>query len=373
MSEMGGTPTLYDLIQPRDLKRKIYLVVLPVVSLAASVESLLKSADQGASVEAFARGALAAVALAGALVLWRWPRHLVAVEYAVYGLLCVGFVAQLQRALMGVNTSANWVEEMLRTSPWVPMVLILGFVIFETRRALVAVLAFYACGLVSLVLFAWKGDLLESDLSALNMLLQQFVLFNIIYVALLYVLGTLKERSLEQVVALARMDPLTEIPNRLHLREVFDEEKTRAERYRRPFVLVMIDVDHFKEVNDTHGHDVGDVVLKSVAQLLRAQARSSDKVFRWGGEEFLVLAVETDVAGALVLAERLRQSIEAATFACAKPLTASFGVAEFVAGDTLEALTRRADQALYAAKGAGRNCVRSEQPTAAVRIAQPSR
>jgi two-component system, cell cycle response regulator len=164
---------------------------------------------------------------------------------------------------------------------------------------------------------------------------------------------------------LAQTDPLTQILNRRALTERITAEMERALRYDSTLALLMIDLDHFKRVNDTFGHLVGDDVLRDVAQLLGDTIRGNDIVARYGGEEFLVLLPETDDAGAESFAERIRAAVEAHPFnnsgdAPALRLTASIGVAVFPAAriETVEDLFARADAALYRAKADGRNRVR---------------
>lgn len=164
---------------------------------------------------------------------------------------------------------------------------------------------------------------------------------------------------------LAQTDPLTQLLNRRALTERISAEMDRALRYDATLALLMIDLDHFKRVNDTHGHLVGDDVLRDMGRLLRDTIRGHDIAARYGGEEFLVLLPETDDAGAEAFAERIRLVVEAHPFAreaMAEPLrlTASIGVAVFPAAriENVEDLFARADAALYRAKADGRNRVR---------------
>jgi protein-histidine pros-kinase len=124
--------------------------------------------------------------------------------------------------------------------------------------------------------------------------------------------------------------------------------------------VILVDIDHFKEINDRFGHDIGDAVLRAFAQRLLQASKRRDCLFRLGGEEFALLLPHTDLPAACAFAEVLRRSLEAAPFAGAGFLTASFGVATLMPGDTLESLTKRADRALYQAKGQGRNRVACE-------------
>ena len=134
-------------------------------------------------------------------------------------------------------------------------------------------------------------------------------------------------------------------------------EINRATRHRQPLALIMFDLDNFKEVNDTYGHDAGDTVLKEVARIVRGLVRSPDLLGRWGGEEFLIVAPQTDSAQARGLAERLQQAIAAHPFERVGSITASFGVAEYRPPESADTWLKRADEALYSAKQDGRNQV----------------
>jgi two-component system cell cycle response regulator len=165
--------------------------------------------------------------------------------------------------------------------------------------------------------------------------------------------------------ALAHTDPLTDVLNRRALTERLANELDRARRYNSMVALLMVDLDHFKRINDTHGHLVGDDVLMEVATMLQHAVRSVDVVARYGGEEFVIVLPETAEPGAVAFAERIRERVEAHPFAtddgATLRLTASLGVAAFpgTGVDSVEDLFQRADQALYRAKAEGRNRVRT--------------
>lgn len=167
-----------------------------------------------------------------------------------------------------------------------------------------------------------------------------------------------RNRMEEALRELAETDPLTKTFNRRSLFQFLEAEVDRARRYGRPFSLILFDLDHFKAVNDTHGHETGDSVLVSFADLVRKNLRGSDIFARYGGEEFLVLAPETDLSGAGVLAERIRKVIEDHPHDKAGRLTVSAGVGSFREGEDGTALLRRVDEALYAAKSEGRNRIK---------------
>jgi diguanylate cyclase (GGDEF)-like protein len=156
---------------------------------------------------------------------------------------------------------------------------------------------------------------------------------------------------------LASSDHLTGLWNRYRMEEAIGHEVSLAERYGAPCALVMFDIDHFKRLNDTFGHDAGDEVLRQVAQAVAGQLRDTDFVSRWGGEEFIVLAANTGLAGASKLAERLRSAVAGLAIRHYGIVTASFGVATHRKGEASRDLVKRADMAMYAAKQGGRNRV----------------
>lgn len=166
-----------------------------------------------------------------------------------------------------------------------------------------------------------------------------------------------RKRAEAQLEQLAVTDPLTGILNRRRFTATLDVEMKRAVRFQSALSLVIFDIDHFKQVNDSFGHPVGDRVLTDVAKLVAANIRGYDVFARWGGEEFVILAPNCNANSAALLAEKLRGFVENHAFAVAGRITCSFGVAELGADDTTETLIGRADYALYQAKGGGRNRV----------------
>jgi len=173
--------------------------------------------------------------------------------------------------------------------------------------------------------------------------------------------GSLKrqlEAAYRQTERLAVTDKLTDIYNRHRLDQALEEEILKAERYEDDvFGVVILDVDHFKGINDRFGHRSGDIVLREFVDVLRHNCRQTDILGRWGGEEFLVIAPHADKATLLTFAEKLRAAIETRTFSDVQQVTASIGTSLYRHGDTPDSLIRRADEALYDAKRQGRNAV----------------
>lgn len=156
---------------------------------------------------------------------------------------------------------------------------------------------------------------------------------------------------------LATTDQLTGIYNRHKFEELFQHEIDRSRRYKKELSLIMLDIDYFKNVNDTYGHDAGDMVLKNVVNIVKTSIRNTDIFARWGGEEFLILCPETDMDAAEMIAQKLRRNIEVFDFDKVGKITSSFGVTLYNEEDDQDTFTKRVDEALYEAKDGGRNRV----------------
>jgi len=198
----------------------------------------------------------------------------------------------------------------------------------------------------------------------------EFVTVEVLANAIIAALATLgvshfyertRERAELKLTRLATVDPLTGLANRMRLNDVFLWEHAQARRNGTPLSVLMLDLDHFKQINDKHGHDAGDTVLTAFARLLEERLRETDLIARIGGEEFLVLLNNTSSQRAVAVAEALRQSLEQLPIAHqgnTLKLTVSIGVAEYGPdGMDLDTLSRTADERLYRAKANGRNRV----------------
>jgi diguanylate cyclase (GGDEF)-like protein len=232
----------------------------------------------------------------------------------------------------------------------------------ETARVQRVVAAFYVCmGLVlplraiALLLIGQSRLSLDHD----NAWQVPIYVFGFVYLVVtnLGFLLMCKTRAEAETRLQARTDDLTSLPNRRALDEQIAHALAGARRSGRPFAIVMVDVDRFKFINDTHGHAVGDATLAAFSARLAGALREPDRAYRYGGEEFCLLLSETDATGARTLAERAREHIARPFDGTMRALTASFGVTAWQAEDTFDTLFRRADRALYAAKNAGRNRV----------------
>lgn len=168
-------------------------------------------------------------------------------------------------------------------------------------------------------------------------------------------------QAISEIRRQAITDRLTNLYNRMKIEEVLTEEIEKAKRYQTIFSVILLDLDHFKEVNDDFGHIVGDRLLVEFANILSRRVRKADICGRWGGEEFIIVCPNTNLEKSYILAEDLRKIIENYKFDTVGHKTASFGVASYKANDSIESIINRADSALYAAKQSGRNKVLFEK------------
>lgn len=166
--------------------------------------------------------------------------------------------------------------------------------------------------------------------------------------------------ELRRLFLISITDPLTGAYNRRYFKKRLEEEMLRAKRTGRTFSLIMFDVDRFKGINDRYGHGVGDITLKKISRTVKGRIRRTDVFARWGGEEFLILLPETDLRGAITLAEDLRRVINEIEIPAGERVSASFGVTEYRPEDTPQTLKERADKLLYKAKASGGNIIIAE-------------
>ena len=171
-------------------------------------------------------------------------------------------------------------------------------------------------------------------------------------------------RDVTELEKVASTDMLTQLDNRKKTDEFIRFNIDKYKRTKEPFSIIILDIDLFKEINDTYGHDVGDMALKEFAKILKDNVRTIDKVGRWGGEEFMIVCTGTDCSRAKVVAEKLRIKIQENEFEYIGSITASFGVAEYDEEMSFQELYNRADKALYIAKNEGRNRVKLFKDTA---------
>lgn len=178
-----------------------------------------------------------------------------------------------------------------------------------------------------------------------------------VYVAIVFDLTEIRQKE-EELRRMTITDALTGVYNRRYFIQKVEEEIERARRTGVNFSIIMFDIDHFKKVNDTYGHNSGDLVLKMVSQTIKDRIRRIDCLARWGGEEFIILLPNTLIEGAAILAEDLRRTLSELDIPVVGHVTASFGVASYKENDTVDSIVQKADDMLYEAKRSGRNCVK---------------
>jgi diguanylate cyclase (GGDEF)-like protein/hemerythrin-like metal-binding protein len=257
-----------------------------------------------------------------------------------------------------------------RSPPGMPPVLR-----FAGTVAAAGSMLFYAIRILLIVAVSGSGRALMDNNAVSAYTFSGILLFLAVWTGLILIIdssGLFLELQSQTALLdeLATKDALTGLSNRHRLIKKVQAEIQRSLRYDEALSLVIFDIDHFKKVNDSWGHGVGDQVLVGMAEVARGLIREPDNLFRWGGEEFVVLAPHTDLRGAEALAEKLRRAIEERHFPTAGRITASFGVAQWHPGLEEEQWFRQADQALYRAKNAGRNCVVRFEERAAFPVAQ---
>lgn len=360
---LHDTAPLSDAMLPLEsLKRRSYAVsaLLGVVSLLAVLQwepSGSISHDFNHRVYPVMIGVLALLFVA----VWLRKVALAWVEVGLIGTGASFILAKLFYIFYIEQSQVNTLPEIFSLMGWVPSIFIGFFLVLEWQRGLVAAFAFYvAMILVGLpyVLFQFQADNKGDFVSLLEFYLAMGSL-----VALFYTFSKIRDyysraqTRTETLEQLATRDFLTGLANRRLMHEVLANEVGRAQRHARPFAVILFDLDHFKVVNDMHGHEVGDYVLREVAALMAQGLRKSDRIGRWGGEEFLIVCEETPATEAAALAERLKHDLESLRLDYVGTITASFGVTEYGPGDTPQAMLKRADEALYQAKTRGRNRV----------------
>jgi diguanylate cyclase (GGDEF)-like protein len=283
---------------------------------------------------------LAAVCFALAAALLRARR----LGWLAWVMATVPFLGSVVTQLMEPDTVAVWVFPCVVTY----------FVIFGRRTATVA------AGINLAVLGVLTALVLRAPAVQLVVLLVSASWT----VGLMIALVTEVEQKQREIERLATSDPLTGAGNRRALTEALGHARRQLARQREEASLVLLDLDHFKAVNDRHGHEAGDQLLVEVTRLVRSRIRDADQLFRYGGEEFVLLLRHTPLEGAERMAEELRTLLASQLASPDGGVTASFGCAELAPGEEPSEWLTRADAALYAAKGAGRNRVVCAGPRA---------
>lgn len=346
------------------LRERVYLVVLLFGAFGASSALLLHEIGGGG--DPFVRGVLVICVVLLLLLAWamRSARFgLRFVESTLYLAITTIALSNLAYALYLQPSPAMARASLLGQFLWLPVVFAFLFLVYESRVALLRSGILY----LSLIGVSLPGVVLGGGAPFEGLgTLGQVSLANAATITTLYFFTRLRgqlartQALAEQMTQLARTDALTGISNRRHLEEILLDETARSLRYGQPLSVILFDLDDFKALNDEFGHDAGDRVLVEVARLIGPHLRATDRLARWGGEEFLIVAAGTPAGAAELLADRIRSAIEAHVFEGRLGLSASFGVATYRRGDEPSDLVKRADVALYRAKALGKNRVEGE-------------
>jgi diguanylate cyclase (GGDEF)-like protein len=345
------------------LKHRTYVVLL-IVGLAGSVSALLINELTG-TISPFTRGVFVITITFLALQVWlvkgkRLPPEVI--EESLYVFVSAIVLCVLFYALYLSPSLALARESLFSLYIWFPLFYAFIFLVYESPGALVR------SGLLYLLVVSFSLPHALTTLGSPDPFdgfntLGQFYIAIPSFAAVLYLLTKLKDQLrktqdvAEQMAALARTDALTGIPNRRQIEDVLEQEMERSRRYETPLSFIVFDLDDFKCLNDTYGHDAGDGVLVQLAELIQPHLRPSDWFGRWGGEEFVIVASSTPLRSAQRLANRLRSAIVDHELGPERTLSASFGVSEFRPDDSATTLVKRADVALYRAKEHGKNRV----------------
>jgi diguanylate cyclase (GGDEF)-like protein len=233
---------------------------------------------------------------------------------------------------------------------WITVLEIGCFYCFHARTALRLASIFSAFLLVGIAIILWRGLPPSVGLLRDGLLL---VLANGLGLFFAYGLADAHEQN-------SQTDFLTGLPNRMHAYQALQFEIERAERYNSTFAVILLDLDHFKKINDGYGHPAGDAVLCDFATFAQEHIRRTDTLARWGGEEFLLIMRQSDLASGRLKADHLRMQIKNRALHNGIRITASFGVTAYYPRDTTDTILDRVDGALYRAKANGRNCVETE-------------
>jgi diguanylate cyclase (GGDEF)-like protein len=334
-------------------KRQTYLFAFPLGIVICFLYIMGSLGNSGIRVY-IALAMIAELGVFTVLLLFR-PRLTRAIEYILYISFTLDFLLLTQISIytfllngtLGPSELANVLNSL---SMWM-IVFVLGAYLTTDKSFVRILLAFIFIGMSLMVVNnLWV-------LSSLGMLKFPFVFCWINAFSCLALATLLFQRMGVLQQSYASTDPLTGLLNRRALYQILTMEMERSVRYAKPLSIVIFDVDHFKSINDTHGHTVGDRVLKSISDLVGREIRQVDYLGRWGGEEFLLILPETDVISAKLLAERICCKIGQSQFENVKHVTASFGVTIFEKRRGLDDILHAADLAMYHAKQNGRNQV----------------
>lgn len=288
-----------------------------------------------------------------AILLWRHVQHQELLLLCLYLFAALYIVALMTNYTLRMLPQRQEPSLLECVAPWMLWLVVLDVGCFFTFRALTALrLALIMAGIAVFGAFSIVWHSLPIEMSAAHDILA-LSLANGLVVLFVYQMARAQEHS-------SQTDFLTGLPNRMRGYSILSAELERAERYQKIFSVILFDLDNFKQVNDRFGHPAGDAILRDFTNFTQQHIRRSDLFARWGGEEFILIMPESDLASGRLKADYLRQQIKNRAFHQGIRITSSFGVTVYYPRDTTQSLLERADAALYRAKANGRNCVEVE-------------
>ena len=340
---------------PDQLKRRVMMAILAL--------SWISSGAAWAMIEARGESSAVLRVVFGLNIVFHpvtfvlvWRRLL---PMRVIDIACLLFAAGLCAVCMALRLYAPVLGAKIDIQPlylWIPVIYVFAFTLTGHRASLRLSLA-----IMALLVAISVPYLLQRPVAPHANFTFQLHMVSAILIAALYFFSSYQHRlqaaqlTVDELARLANTDALTSLANRRRVNEVIASELVRARRYGHAFSVILVDIDHFKRINDRHGHGVGDAVLVALAARAKEVLRDVDMLGRWGGEEFIVVLPETNAVQTLEKARALCTHIAASPLAGEHAVSISCGVAGVQRGDSAETLLQRADQALYAAKDRGRN------------------
>jgi diguanylate cyclase (GGDEF)-like protein len=329
-----------------ELKRSVYLWVLPVITVALIINSFLNDMSR---FDTIVNTTLIVWFLFGWMIvlLNRWIRF---AEYVTLLLVSLYHVTTLFDVVHNdLSKTGGSLGDFI---VWMPLIIMFFFLTLGTKKGFIfSIMIFLITMAIGL---AYSNQLTPEAIDSLT----QFHAANIVYILVLFYAQNMFRAFSERDFFRrhAYIDSLTRVANR-HQIDVWLEGKLEsAQESKVHFSIIFFDIDHFKKVNDVHGHKIGDCVLKELSAIVSVNLTNGDLFGRWGGEEF-ILIVEGDGHQAFEKAEHFRKLVETHSFKEAGSLTASFGVTQYRCGDNIDTLLNRADKGMYQSKNSGRNKV----------------
>ncbi|MEX2501256.1 MAG: GGDEF domain-containing protein [Trueperaceae bacterium] len=350
------------------LKRRIYLIVLPLAAVLAGIVGVSGFLEPGLNTRFWWLPLLVAMGLLAAWgAVWSTPERMRGVERSLLaGGVGAWLVVLASTVVQPVPDAGLDVHTMVRVGMWLPAVVALAYLSLPVAAATVVAIACWSAFVAGAgVVLVVEGGVATPDVGTMVEALLVHAIAIVMIRGLVQMTYGTQVRA-DRWESVAATDALTELPNRRAAEEYLRREVGRAERNGENLSVVWLDLDHFKDLNDQHGHEAGDAVLRMVGEALVPVLRGHDFLARWGGEEFVAILPGQDRASAARTAERLRATLEAhpmeRAVGASVRVTASFGVAWWRAGEQPRDVLRRADMAMYDAKERGRNRVATSEP-----------